>query len=488
MKVLFIYNRFESLAIEVLSSFLKAHGHEVALAFDPQLFNDGYLNIKFLSKKYDFTHKILKRVKDVQPDLICFSVLTDNYRWALKFAYLIKERFSVPIVFGGIHVSSVPDEVISHNFIDFAIVGEGEFALLELTEALEKNKDFSKIRNLVYRISGKIVKNKIRNLIKDLDKQPFPDKELFYNLIPYSRETYCVMTGRGCPFSCTYCFNNIYKKIYAKKGKYLRKRRVHNVIQELKEAKMKYNYKFVSILDDVFMVDDSWLREFCKKYSHEIKVPFRCIGHVNYINEQNIALLKKAGCEIIQIGVQTTCDYTRKNIIHRHETNTTIEKAARIMKNNKIVFEIDHILGFPCETEADQIEAAKFYNKIRPDMINCYWLKCFPKTEIIEFMLRDNKLTEEDVKKIEAGFGPSYISGGSVKDVKKLKNFISLFNIIPLFPEGLVDKIIKYRLYYLANFGKAFMVASRTLKSLFLRDIRLLEFLSFYKHYALKLK
>ena len=86
MRILFIYNRFENIGIEVLSSFLKSKGHEVMLSFDPQLFNDGYLNISYLAKKYDYTEKIMNDIERLNPGLIAFSVLTDNYQWALKLA------------------------------------------------------------------------------------------------------------------------------------------------------------------------------------------------------------------------------------------------------------------------------------------------------------------------------------------------------------------------------------------------------------------
>ena len=486
MKILFVCNRFENLGVEILSSFLKSHGHKVELAFDPQLFNDGYLTIPFLAKKCDYRKKILKKVENFKPDLIAFSVLTDNYLWALNISKLIKKRYTTPIVFGGIHPTSVPEIVMEHNCVDFVIRGEGENALLDLITSLDKNKPFSKINNLVFRKNNLVVINELRNFVSDLDSLPYPDKDLFYRFIPYSKQTYTIMTSRGCPFNCTYCFNHMYKKLYLDKGKYLRKRSVDNVIDELKKAKLKYGFNFVSILDDVFMFDNEWLKDFCRKYKNEINIPFRCIGHVNFINQENTFLLKTAGCKVIQIGVQTTCDYTRKNIINRNEINETIEKASRIIKKNNIKLEVDHILGFPYETGKEQIEAAKFYNQIRPDIINTYWLKCFPKTEIIKYMLEDNKLTECDIRKIERGYGNSYISGGSVKDVKELQKFSSLLNIIPLLPQGAVNFIIKNKLYSMANFGKTFLVLTRLIKSFFWKDIRLFEFLTFYKYYIFK--
>jgi len=346
--------------------------------------------------------------------------------------------------------------------------------------------DYSDIRNLVFKEGDRVIANDVRNLIENLDELPFPDKDLFYNAIPYARSTYSIVTSRGCPYSCTYCFNNVYRRIYKNKGRYIRKRGVDSVIEELKSMRERYSCRFVAIHDEVFMTDDEWIAEFCEKYKETIGIPFRCIGHVNCINENNIRMLRDAGCEIIQIGVQTTCEHTRKNVIHRYETNDVIRRAARTVKEAKIRLEVDHILGFPREGDQEQVEAARFYNEIRPDIINCYWLKCFPKTDIIGPMIDDGRLSEEDIEDIEKGLQKSYILGGSVKDVRSLRKFSSLFSLIPVLPRRVIDTIIRRRLYRMTNFGNAFMAAIRVMKSLFWRDIRLLEFVSFYRRYMVR--
>jgi radical SAM superfamily enzyme YgiQ (UPF0313 family) len=486
VRVLFAYNRFESFGIEVLSSFLKSHGHDTDLLFDPQLFNDGYVDIPPLARLFDHRKRLLKKIEETKPDLMAVGVITDNYQWALNLARSAKERLSVPIVFGGAHCTAVPEEVISHDCVDFVIVGEAEYALLELVEALEKGEDYSRIKNLVFEKDGRVVANEVRNLVEDLDELPLPDKDLFYDVIPYARRTYSLMTSRGCPYSCTYCFNNVYRRIYKNKGRYLRRRSVDNVIEELKVMKERYGCRFVAIHDDVFMTDDAWIAEFCEKYKSAIGVPFRCIGHVNYMNESNIRMLKDAGCEIIQIGVQTTCEHTRRNVIHRYETNEVIARASRIVKEAKIRLELDHILGFPYEGEKEHVEAARFYNEIRPDIINCYWLACLPKTDIIKHMIDDGRLSEEDVEGIEKGLDKSFVLGGSVRDVRNLRKFSSLFSLIPVLPRRVIDTVIRRRLYRLTNFGNTFMASMRVIKSLFWRDIRLLEFISFYKRYMIR--
>lgn len=139
MKISFIYLGSENLGIEYLSSVLKKSGHKVELIFDPALFCDKhYLNVDFLAKLFDSRKKIIKRVLESRPDLIGFSVFTHNYKWALSIASLIKKEIDIPIIFGGVHPTILPEDVIANNSVDMICIGEGEEALLELMDNFGK--------------------------------------------------------------------------------------------------------------------------------------------------------------------------------------------------------------------------------------------------------------------------------------------------------------------------------------------------------------
>ena len=135
MKVLFIYPENESLGIQILSSVLKQRGHHTDLLLDPKLYNDLEFNVKYMARKYDSIARVIEKVRNYEPDLIAFSVVTDEYLWSKRVAKNIKKQFNdVPIVFGGIHPTAVPEKVLENSFVDFVIVGEGEDALLEFVE------------------------------------------------------------------------------------------------------------------------------------------------------------------------------------------------------------------------------------------------------------------------------------------------------------------------------------------------------------------
>ncbi len=148
MKVLFIYpNLYAQVGfnygIASLSAVLKQHGHTTSL-----------INInEKLGYPLDLS-RIKKEVEDFAPDLIGFSLLTNQYRHALTIARSIKEYCSAPIVAGGVHTTMAPEETMRSGCFDFACRGEGEEALLELVSSLEKGEDTSGILNIWARKNG----------------------------------------------------------------------------------------------------------------------------------------------------------------------------------------------------------------------------------------------------------------------------------------------------------------------------------------------
>lgn len=114
MKIVFIYSGAENLGIEYISSFLKSKGHEVHLLFDPAVFSgDSFVNSKLFSKIQNIDAKIIAKAIELKPDIVGFSAYTGNYRWCLNIAQEIKKIANIPIVFGGVHTTAVPEKVLA---------------------------------------------------------------------------------------------------------------------------------------------------------------------------------------------------------------------------------------------------------------------------------------------------------------------------------------------------------------------------------------
>ena len=184
MKVAFVNNSNESLGVEYLSAYLKGHGHSAEVFVDPQLFNDENIKADFLHRFFTYKEKLVRDICAYSPDLIGFSVVSDFYPWACIIAQEIKKYCNIPVIFGGIHPTSMPDEVINNSFVDMICLGEGEQALLEVVERLKTGAWPDDVANIWVKSAGGIKKNGLRPLINDLDTLPFPDKILFSNVSP----------------------------------------------------------------------------------------------------------------------------------------------------------------------------------------------------------------------------------------------------------------------------------------------------------------
>ena len=390
MKIAFVCAEDEIPGVCYLSSHLKNHGHQVELVFEPKQFARAYLRHSGLAEFFSREKSNLDRIGRIKPDLIGFSCTTAHYQWALSFARKVKKRYpKIPVIFGGVHPTLLPEQVLKEKSIDFVCVGEGEGPLLELVEAIAKGKTEFKIKNIWYRRGRKIVKNPWRPLLADLDKLPYIDKDLFRGYLPQHYFTHVYFfTGRGCPYNCTFCGNEQMRRIFKGLGVYVRRMSPKRAVEELVVLKKKYGARYILFEDDIFALDLGWLKKFIPLYKKKVGLPFTCFGHVQIFNDELIKLLKDGGCDLLWFGIQSANEKIRREVFERFETNDQIVKAAELCHREGINFMVDHILGIPHDNEAAIKEAIELYNRIRPQMINCYNLLYFPKAKINQTALK----------------------------------------------------------------------------------------------------
>ncbi|OHA14716.1 MAG: hypothetical protein A2909_00090 [Candidatus Tagabacteria bacterium RIFCSPLOWO2_01_FULL_39_11] len=444
MKVLFFHRNAEWLGIEYLSSALKKAGHETELIFDPGA-GDVEYKFKILDNLFDLTEKMVKKAREYNPDLIAFSCLTNLYPWVSKMAERLKRDMQVPIIVGGLHPTILPDFVIQNPHIDIICVGEGEEPLTELLNSMREGEMDYTIKNLWFKKDGQIIKNSPRTLIQGLDALPFPDKDLFKKYGCFSGRLY-VMTGRGCPNQCTYCFNSYYRKLLcSNNARYVRRRSVENVIKELIFFKSKYKLKEIFFYDDIFTINDVWVREFCLAYKKNIRLPFKILVHPQTVKKEIMSLLKDAGCIYVDIGVESGSEEIRYKLLKRNMSNQDIINTAKILKEVGIKFCTLNIVGFPGETREQMWETYKLNQALKPDGAIVSIFYPFPKTELTDYCLENNFLGKEDYKKIcngEGGYKESSLLGGvEIKEAKKLQILIPILVKTPRFLRPLIKKI-----------------------------------------------
>lgn len=444
MKVLFFHRNAEWLGIEYLSSALKRAGHKTELIFDP---GSGDVEYKFeiLERFFDVAKKMVKKAKRYNPDLIAFSCLTNLYPWVSKIAELLKQELSVPIIVGGLHPTILPEFVISNPDIDIICIGEGEEPLLELLNSMSKGSVDYSIKNLWFKRDGKIVRNPTRPLIQNLDSLAFPDKELFRKYGCFSERVY-VMTGRGCPYQCTYCFNSYYRKLLCTNGApYVRRRSVENVINELQVFKSKYNIREVFFYDDIFTIDDAWIKKFSEEYKQAIRLPFKILVHPRTIKEDTMRSLKDAGCIYVDIGIESGSEELRYKLLKRNMTNQDIVNTAKVLKKVGIKFCTLNIVGLPTETRRQMWQTYELNKEIKPDGTIVSLFYPFPRTELADFCLKNGFLGQDDYEKICNGEG-GYKAGSVLKNIeaeeaKRLQILIPILTKTPRILHPLIKKI-----------------------------------------------
>ena len=436
----------EQLAVSLLSAVLRREGHETSLAFHPALFDDRYfLDIPALARVFDRSQHLVDEIVAQKPDLIAFSVLTPVYQWCLQIARAVKDRIDVPVIFGGVHPSAVPEICLENRCVDYVCVGEGEDALVQLCESLSitSGRPSKPIANLWWRNSGELVVGPAAGFIQDLDSLPFWDKEIWGSHVRI-QDNWLTMTSRGCPYRCTFCFNNFFANIPGRGGgKYLRRRSVGHAIEELVMAKADYGIKRVDFEDDIFTTSKDWLRDFLAEYRREIDLPFQCLVHPRYIDSDMARWLREAGCQHVQMGVQSADEEFKRHQLLRMEKDSHLTTALGALRSAGLPTKLDHILGLPGEPMAAQDKAQRLYTEFPPRRIQTFWLTHLPGIELTKAALENGDLTVEEFDRVNRGETGRFHtrSSANASDAALYARYETLFRLIPILPATLRRRV-----------------------------------------------
>lgn len=448
LKVTFVALGSEQLGISQLSALAKRDGHQVGLAFSASLFHDRYnLEIPSLGRLFDDRKNVIQALKEQQPDVIAFSCLTSTYQWSLDIAREAKQLFpDVKTVFGGVHISAVPDRVIAKPEVDYVVVGEGDIAFPLILDAIKKGASSEPIPNTRYKlVDDKIIRGIQKGFVQDLDSLPFYDKVIWEDHIRIG-DLYLTMATRGCPYTCSFCFNNFFARLpEEKKGKYVRQRSVDHVIEELKWAKKRYGIKCVDFQDDVFTVDKKWIKEFTHRYKEEIAVPFQCLIHPQYFDDDMAGWMKEAGCEWIQMGIQTMDEKFKHENLRRYEDSDHIVRSLEAMERHGIKCKVDQMLGLPGEPIGSQETALRLYKDFTPKRIQTFWTCFLPGTDLLKQGVQSGMVNKEQEERLNEGIDFYFFRNqdniSNPELVKTYQNYELLYKILPAMPNFIKSKI-----------------------------------------------
>jgi anaerobic magnesium-protoporphyrin IX monomethyl ester cyclase len=325
-----------------------------------------------------------------KPNLAVVNVATFSFDYDIKTAELCK-KLGIKSAAMGVHVSVLPEYVLKNSSFDFVIRGEPELTSLELANALDKKKNLKTVLGITYRQKGKIISNKPCPFIKELDKIPFPARELFDNskyIMPLTHEPYTLLVpSRGCPYGCIFCTAHHYY------GSYQRYRSIPNIIEEVKEILYKNKIKNIGMWSDTFTLNKQFVLDFCKAVKdNNLKFDWFCNSRVDTLDEEMVKAMSSTGCKVITFGIESLNADILKNI-RKRISEEQVAAAIKLCKKYKIEGQAHIIFGLPGETKETAKETIRKLLKINPDYAQFYCAIPFPGTDFYEFCNKNNYIT-----------------------------------------------------------------------------------------------
>lgn len=330
----------------------------------------------------------LSKIREYEPDVVTWSVMTGNHKPIFDLNKLLKRKFDFFSIMGGPHVTFVPD-CVKRPDIDAVCIGEGEGALVDLLTALEEGRDPGDIPNLAFGDSDAedgIRRNPVRPLVKNLDDLGFPDRSVIYDAQSLYRDSprKVVLTQRGCPMLCSFCFHHAWKKkIYgARNSAYVRKRSVSHVIAEVQEIRERYPLTFVHFLDDIFNIMPDWLAEFCERWPREVGLPFDVILMANMTKEEHVRQLKAAGCIYARIAFEAANDHMRNTVYRKNTERSQLVDTSGWIKKHGIRLGSLNMLGGPGGTLEEEFDTVRLNVECKVDHPLCSIVQPYPEFEL----------------------------------------------------------------------------------------------------------
>jgi len=362
------------IGIMYVAAVLEKEGYEVQL-----------LDAEAENLDFDTT---VNKIKDYGPDVVGFTATTPLFPLGIKIAETLKKNnLNIKTVFGGPHISALPQESLAPKAVDFVVIGEGEYSMLELIKEIEGEKNFAKVKGIGYKEAGLAIINPKRELIQNLDELPFPTKHLtnqekYLNL--YTGKPYAlVVTSRGCPFNCIFCDSKI---TFGRRTRY---RSPENVIKELKQIVDIWEIKDITFTDDTFTLNRERTIELCKRIIEEnLNISFICSSRADTIDEERLKWLKKAGCRQITFGLESGDDKILQ-IIKKGITTEDAKRAIALTKSFGIETHASYMLGNPGETLKTMNKTIEFAQELNTDFAQFSIATPFPGTEMWDMAVRD---------------------------------------------------------------------------------------------------
>lgn len=418
------YVQLTSIGVRSISAYLKAHGHSTRLIFLPDVISTRDQGSDYAQP---YPEGVAEQLVEVcrGADIVAFSLTTNYFYKVSELSRVIREKLSVPVVWGGVHPTIYPRECL--EYADYVCVGEGEDALVELADRVEKGETPTDVNNMLTMVDGELVRNPLNPVIKDMDSLPHFDYSLddhhvllgkkivpldepllqifWRGLMIFERPDeiiYETMWTRGCPYFCSFCINGYMLELY-KGDRFFRTRSVDHLMEELTQITERFPW-----IDNIVFTDDCFtanplhaLQEFSERYKQEIDRPFFCLFTEDYMVEERLKPLTEAGMRMFEVGLQSADDRANKLYNRPHFSPERLLKRARRFNratNAEISVVYDIILDNPYDDVDALHKTLRFAEKLpKPRWLHLFSLVFYPGIELHRRALKDGKIDDPRV-------------------------------------------------------------------------------------------
>lgn len=370
--------------------------------------------------------------KVLQADLVGISLLTSTAPRSYRMANIVRAA-GIPVVLGGTHCTFMPDEGL--DYADYVVRGEGEETIVELLEAMKNKSGFENILGLSWKRGEEKVHNADRPFLADLDVTPIPD----FTLVRGNkyRPVTTIMTGRGCPFECTFCtvpqFN----------GRGFRTHSVERVLEDIRVQISTRNVRYVFFADDIFNLKKKRMFEILEGMIRQ-KTTMRWGAQVRHEisrDEEALKLMKRAGCERVYVGFESINPRTLE-VFKKHETREDVVSAVQNFHNAGLSIHGMFVVGSDEDTAETIVETRRFCQEHDIDTVQFMILTPMPGTiDLTNYEKAGREILTKDwsiydghhVVHIPSKMTPYDLQIGAVK---AMQEFYSLSGAIDRFIRG----------------------------------------------------
>jgi len=392
MKILLVqkFSIIEPLGLMVVGKIMKDNGHEI-----------NYFLYK--GKKIEFQNDVY------QYDLIGFSTYTGNHIEVYESCKYLRS-IGIKTAIGGPHASFFYNE--SKQYSDYVFRGESVISFPKMDD------------KKIYPLGDP-------NIL-------IPDRDGFYEYSNFHKTNRIknIMTSFGCPFSCTYCYNSLYKEMY--NNLKVRLKSVDTVIEEAKNL----DCDLIFFQDDFFGFNKKWLTEFNEKWN---KRPYHAQMRIETIDEEKIDLLKESGCVSVTVAIEAFSEEYRETVLKRKMKNDDIFKNCKKILESGIKLRTEQMLGLPNTTLDDELNLLKLNCEIKPTIAWSSIFQPYRGTELGEYCVKNNLYTGNN-EDVQDSFFKESVLNYSKERKEEIVKLQSIFTMCSHIPNGweYAEQIVKY--------------------------------------------